>query len=284
MADRRLLVGALLLLAFVGTGRADDAKKDDKADVKPVVVPFELLKSGHMATMIKINGKGPYRVIFDTGAPMNLLNTKVAKDSGLIKDGPGGFALFGGMTMAKMQTLEVGDLKLENASTMVMNHPTVEAISKALGPIEGIIGFPFFARYKMTLDYQAKQMTFVPNGYEPPDVIASLMSTMMSLMGSRDKPPPKVLAPAALWGLVVAKEAGDEEAGVTVKEVHAGSAAAEAGLKPGDRLLVLDTRWTDTLADTYAAAGFVKPGTTVTVRVKRDGKEIDLTVKPAAGL
>ena len=45
---------------------------------------------------------------------------------------------------------------------MVMDHPTVEAISKTVGPIDGIVGFPFFARYRMTLDYQAKKLTFVP--------------------------------------------------------------------------------------------------------------------------
>ena len=57
-----------------------------------------------------------------------------------------------------------------------------------------------------------------------------------------------------------------------------------AGLKAGDRLLTLDGRWTDTLADLYTAAGYVKPGATVPVVVKRDGKEMTLKVKPAAGL
>jgi hypothetical protein len=208
----------------------------------------------------------------------------VARESGLLKDMPKpAFTLFGNMGQVKIKSLEVGDLKAEDTTAIVMDHPTVEAISKALGPIEGIIGFPFFARYKMTLDYQAKQMTFVPNGYEPPDVMQALMATVMA-MYSNKKPEPKVLAPAAQWGLVVQKEAGDDVAGVTIKEVRTGSAADAAGLKVGDRLLVLDSRWTDTVADTYAAAGYVKPGTAVTVRVKREGKELELTVKPTAGL
>lgn len=279
----RTALGLVLAVGLAAPARADVA-----AEAKPVTVPFELLKTKHMTVQIKVNGRGPYRVIFDTGAPVSIVSTQLAGDSGLApkqkkQQGLLGMLMAGGQAIT-IKKLQVGKLTAEDVPVIVMDHPAVELLSEALGRVDGIIGFPFFARYKMTLDYQAKQMTFVPNGYEPPDVIASLMSTMMSLMGSRDKPPPKVLAPAALWGLVVAKEAGDEEAGVTVKEVHAGSAAAEAGLKPGDRLLVLDTRWTDTLADTYAAAGFVKPGTTVTVRVKRDGKEIDLTVKPAAGL
>jgi len=69
-----------------------------------------------------------------------------------------------------------------------------------------------------------------------------------------------------------------------VKEVFAGSAAADAGLKAGDRLLTLDGRWTDSVVDTFTAAGLVKPGRAAVVVVKRDGKEVKLTVKPAAGL
>ena len=44
--------------------------------------------------------------------------------------------------------------------------------AKKYGSIEGIVGFPFFARYKMTVDYAAKEMTFVPNGYKATDVMA----------------------------------------------------------------------------------------------------------------
>ena len=53
---------------------------------------------------------------------------------------------------------------------------------------------------------------------------------------------------------------------------------------PGDRLLTLDGRWTDSVADCYTAAGQVKPGITVKVLVRRAGRELELTVKPTAGL
>lgn len=70
---------------------------------------------------------------------------------------------------------------------------------------------------------------------------------------------------------------------MVVKEVLAESAAAKAGLKKGDRVLTIDGRWTDTLPDLYTAAGYVKPGTSVPVVIKRDGKEMELKVKPTAG-
>lgn len=274
---QRLMLAAVLLLALAVPARANDPK--------PAVVPFELLITKHMAVKVMVNGKGPYRVIFDTGAPVTLLSNKVGKETGLMnKDGKGtSFSLFGPVAQGRIETLEVGGLKAAGVPTIVMNHPTVEAMARFIGPLEGIVGFPFFARYKMTLDYQKQEMTFVPNGYDPPDAMQALMATMMN-MSKRQKPEAKVLAPAAQWGLVIHKAEGDEEAGVTVKEVLPGSAADAAAVKVGDRLLTLDGRWTDTVADCYTATGLVKPGTAVKVVVRRGDKEVELTVKPRAGL
>jgi len=255
-----------------------------KPDEKPVVIPFELLKSRHMAVEVKINGKGPYRMIFDTGAPTNLLNSKTAKEAGLLKkDDKAAMPLFGAMGAKTIKTLEIGDLKVEGMQTMVMDHPTVAAIAEVVGPVEGIIGFPFFARYKMTIDYEKKKMTLVPSGYVPGDAMQGLMNKIMS--GSKkEKPEPTVLAPAAVWGFTVDKETKDEADGVKVTEVLAKSPAEAGGLKVGDRLLTLDGRWTDSVSDTFLAASAVKPGKPAVLVIKRDGKEMKLTVTPGKGL
>ena len=277
---KRFAVLGACLLAAAAPSRADGPK--DVKDVKPITVPFELLKSRHMAVQVKINGKGPYRVVFDTGAPINLLNNRVAKESGVLpkdfKRPP--FALFGSAGQFKIETLELGGVKAQNLQTAVMDHPLVKVMAKELGPLEGIVGFSFFARYRMTIDYQAKELTFVPTGYDPPDMMAKVMALLLA-------PPAKkkqVLAPAAQWGLRVTKGAGDEEAGVTVAEVLPDGPAAAAGLKAGDRLLTLDGRWTDSVADCFAAAGHVRPGTAVRVRVRRGGEEKELTVTPQRGM
>jgi hypothetical protein len=274
---KRHLIAALGVLVLVAATCADEPK------AKPVAVPFELLKTKHMTVQIKVNGKGPYRVIFDTGAPVTVLNNKIAKESGLLRGAKKpAIGLFGGGGQATAETLQVGDLVARDVPVIVMDHPTVAAVSRVLGPIDGIVGFPFFARYRMTLDYQKQEMTFIPNSYDPPDVMQAMMAALLTL---RDKPQGKdVLAPAAQWGMVVAKESNDDAAGVTIKEVLPGGAAAAAGLKAGDRLLTLDGRWTDTVHDAYRAAGHVKAGSAVPVTVQRDGKAVELTVKPAAGL
>jgi hypothetical protein len=279
---RMTYLGGVLVLALPLTCWADSPAKKP-ADTKPVTVPFELFKTKHIAVMIKINGKGPYRVIFDTGAPVTLLSTKVATQTGLIdKNTPKPlFAPFNTAGEAKIKTLSVGDLQVKDVNAIIMDHPAVEAMSEAFGPVEGIVGFPFFSRYKMTLDYKAQQMTFVPSNYEPADSLEAITAMVFALLQDSA---PQVLSPSGQWGLVVSKSTKDEEAGVDIKQVLPDSAAAVGGLKAGDRLLTLDGRWTDSVADTYLAASLIKSGTAVTVVVKRDGKEVTLTVKPAPGL
>ena len=78
------------------------------------------------------------------------------------------------------------------------------------------------------------------------------------------------------------KKKPDKESGVTITEVLPGGAAATAGMRVGDRLLSLDGRWTDSVADCYTAAGYVKPGTEVRLVVVQ-GKEIELRVRPLPG-
>jgi hypothetical protein len=272
----------LLILALVVAPavRADEAKAKPIEAGKPIVVPFEQLPSGHMAVMVKVNGKGPYRLIFDTGAPITLMNNKIAKEADLLKGvKKPWFTLFGSMGDVKVKELEVGGQKVANSVAIVMDHPTVEAISKAFGGIDGIVGFPFFARFKMTLDYQAKTLTFVPNGYDPPDVLKSMQASLLATSGGE----PLVLSASATWGLTVDKKHKDDDPGVTVTKLMADGPAAKAGLKEGDRLLTLGGRWTDSVADTFRAVGAIKAGTPIVAVIQRDGKEMKLTIKPIAG-
>jgi hypothetical protein len=249
---------------------------------EPVTVPFERLKTGHMVVSVKLNGKGPYRVLFDTGAPVTVIGTNIARESGVLaKDAKQpAFGLFGVMGQHPIRVLELGGLKAEKVPAIVLDHPAVAALAKNDGPLDGILGYPFFARYRMTLDYQAKTLTFRPGDYEPEDILESLTKTL----ASGKKPAPRIVAPAALWGFTAGKKVDDDAAGVTVEKVLDGTPAASSGLEAGDRLLTLDGRWTDSVADVYIATAAVKPGTAVTALVLRKGKEQKLTITPKSGL
>ena len=67
----------------------------------------------------------------------------------------------------KVETLEVGDLTAKDLPVIVLDHPALKALGGFLGrPLDGIIGFTFFARYRTTIDYQAREMTFEPVDFE----------------------------------------------------------------------------------------------------------------------
>ena len=173
----------------------------------------------------------------------------------------------------------------EDVGAQIMDHPTVKLFSKEYekehGAIEGIVGFPFFSRFKMSVDYAAKTLTFTPNGFVGEDVMQAMMK---AVMGASSNTGPKIIAPKALWGFSADKSQSDESEGLDVTEVPAGTPAAKAGLKVGDRLLTVDGRWTDNIADLFTAGSLVKPGQPVVVTVKRDGKEVKLKITPANGL
>ncbi|ADV60832.1 PDZ/DHR/GLGF domain protein [Isosphaera pallida ATCC 43644] len=247
-------------------------------------VPFVLLGSNHMVIQTKINGKGPYWLLYDVGAPITLIGSKAGMEAGVIKN-TNRPALFMGMRgEAKVDRLEVGEAKVENLPVIVMDHPAVKALSTFFRPLQGIIGYTFFARYRSTIDYQAKTLTLEPIANEPKN-LASTIEARMTL-GSSRKPLERVLNPVGAWGWTVAELEDDAPVqGVKVASVVPGSAVAEAGVQVGDLVTSLDGRWTIDVADLYEAASRIAaPGTPVAVELLRDGKTLRLTITPRPGL
>ena len=289
MNTQRYLLAILAtfsLLAPLSAQVVKEAPKDaPKEEPKTFRVPMTMLPSRHFLVKVMIDGKGPFQLILDTGAPLTIMNTKTAKAAGLIKkDASSGFSIFGGVNQIQIGKLEIGDVITDKTPAVVMDHPTVQAISDAFvkdhGTIDGIVGFPFFARYAMTVDYQKKELLFTPNGYKPGDYLQDMMK---SLMSATERNEPRTLLAGGLWGFNIDKDKGDDEAGVTVKKVFAEGAASSGGLEVGDRILTIDGRWTDTIADTFLATSLVKPGKPVTVVVRRGKDEKKLTVTPTKG-
>ena len=250
--------------------------------VAKAVVPFSMLPSNHMVVQATINGKGPYQLIFDLGAPITLLGNEVSEATGVVKaDAPRSF-LFSMRGEAEVAKLQVGSLTATKLPVIVFDHPALKVLSEVLGhPIHGIIGFTFFARYRTTIDYQANQMTFEPVDFAIRDLLRELPDRLAGPKRARRR----VLAPGAFWGLHLGRPDGDINVpGVPITAVLPGSPAAIAGLKSGDVLTTLNHRWTTSVADAYAATVAIEPGTEVPVIILRDGKEQTLLVRPVSGI
>ena len=274
-------IGVITCITFCAQLGQCQAPPTDKA----VTIPFKLLPSRHMLLEVMINDKGPYKLIFDTGAPINLLNNRLAKDAGILKKGGGGFSLFGGLNQIDVAKMQVGGITAEKLPAIVMDHPTVKAISDMFsddyGPIEGIVGFPFFGRYSSTVDYQKKQLILKPTDYKPGDYIQDLTKNLMS--AGEKSTEPKIVGAAGFWGMAIREDTADGATTVIVRKVYENSPASQAGLQPDDRIITIDGRWTDTLGDTYLATSLVKPGRTVDVVVERANKKLTLKMTPTKG-
>ena len=105
---------------------------------------------------------------------------------------------------AEVKKLEVGDLTAKDLPVIVFDHPALKALGDFFGrPLDGIIGFTFFARYKTTIDYQATQMTFEPVDFE----VRNLMKDLPDRLAGPKVARSRVLAPGGLWGLSVGEAA-----------------------------------------------------------------------------
>jgi hypothetical protein len=246
------------------------------------VVPFEMSTTNHMLVQARINGKGPYLLIFDLGAPVTLLSNRVSEATGVVKAGAPRSFLFGMRGEAEVAKLQVGDLAVAKLPVVVLDHPVLKALEQIAGrQIDGIMGFTFFARYKTTINYMDHRMTFEPVSYKMRDLLKELPERLMGPKVVRRC----VVAPLGLWGFCLGKPVrGLTSPGVVITRVYANSPAARGGLRRGDVLVALDGRWTTSLADVFQAAASIEPGHDAAVVILRDGKEQTLAIHPMEGV
>lgn len=281
LASLATCAAVILASSRAGLGAGPQAPAAAPAKAARHVVPFVMLPSNHMLVEAKINGKGPYRLIFDLGAPITLLSNRASEASGVVDAGAPKAFLFGMRGEAEIGKLEAGGLLAEKLPVIVFDHPILTALGDALGRrIDGIIGFTLFARYRTTIDYQTHKMTFEPVDYQVRDLLKDLPDKMLGPKVARER----VLSPRGVWGIRLGRPTGGlDDPGVPVAAVDDGSPAQRGGLKPGDIITTLDGRWTASIADVFAAAADADPGRPAEVVILRDGKEMTLTVTPADG-
>ena len=129
-------MGALLLLAVA-------------------TIPFRWTP-GQIEVQVSVNRRPPVWFIVDTGAEYSILSRALAGD--------------GGNFMHDV-SLRVGSVELAHQDVMVL---PLENFRKQGRSIVGLIGYHFFARYVVTIDYAARTLTLdEPRSFRPPrDAIA----------------------------------------------------------------------------------------------------------------
>jgi hypothetical protein len=123
-------------------------------------VPIDYLNR-HLYVPVKLNGKGPYRVLFDTGG-MNIVTPELAAALGLKTagsfEGRGVGEKSEEVSLVTIDTLEVGKVTLRNQLFAVF--PLNGSFADAEGFEQfGIIGYEVAKRLVVEIDYQDRRLT-----------------------------------------------------------------------------------------------------------------------------
>jgi hypothetical protein len=122
-------------------------------------VPFELLNN-HIYVNVTLDGKGPYRLLCDTGGA-NIVTPELARELGLATEG----ALQGrgvgekseDIAVTTVGTVGIGDATISNQLFMVFPLASLAAVEGV--PIYGLVGYEVFKRFVVRLDYENSRLT-----------------------------------------------------------------------------------------------------------------------------
>lgn len=142
--------------------RIDVKSKVEDADVAiGFYRDFEMPASGvatvptehETAFEVRINGKGPFNMFFDTGS-LNIVSSTVAKEVGIAPQGDAE-KINGTVDVrpATVKTLQIGDVTMHDQPIVVMDYP---------GEF-GVVGYEFLQRFVVRIDYDHNRITM----YDP---------------------------------------------------------------------------------------------------------------------
>lgn len=275
---------ALALLCLSPLLQADEAKKSKPATTYQV--PYRLTETKHILVRAKINGKGPFHFIVDTGAPALIVSTAAAKKAGVTPDRRGWgtfdkFEIEGGVVVDKAKARIEDPFQLEG----------MNGLGLAGVHLDGMIGYTVLAKYRLEIDFTKTKMGWTPLDFEPPAPMGlggggthpglEAMGTLMKIAGAflGKKAAPDV-SPRGFVGI----ELADADAGVAIKAVLERSPAARAGLKAGDRITQFQGKAVSQPADVVKLAGNLIAGQTVRITFQRGKDSLQASFKAEGGL
>jgi len=122
-------------------------------------VPFELLNN-HIYVEVKLNHKGPFRMLCDTGGA-NIITPALARELNLKSEGAfegrGVGEKSEDVGLVKIQSLGVGEAALSNQVFAVFPMETLSAVEGI--QINGLIGYEVFKRFVAKVDYEHHMIT-----------------------------------------------------------------------------------------------------------------------------
>jgi predicted aspartyl protease len=150
-----------LAVLFATTAPVEQPVLDElavTAEEPRFVAPTRRDKIGRIWAPVLINGKGPFRLVLDTGASHSALTAAVVETLGIPIDAKRSVMLRGAtgsvsVPLVPVQSLEVGDLLMEPRRLPI--------VPDALGGAEGILGTDGLANKRIHIDFRRDSITIM---------------------------------------------------------------------------------------------------------------------------
>jgi hypothetical protein len=300
MNRRTTWLGLVLSLAALGAAPDEPKKSGKTADAgRAYQVPYRLTDTNHFLVRVRINGKGPFNFLVDTGAPALYVATETAQKVGLKPTDDEFWTPVARLDFEGGATLRDVKARVEDPFQLV----GMNALGLPGASIDGILGFTMLARFRIELDPTKDRMTWTRLDFEPPDppaprrqpgerppaemqamnMLGPLAKVAAALIGRQ---PEVKLLPRGFLGVEleeVDKDRQNKPDTVRVARVLSGSPAALAGVCAGDRVVRVGEDAVATLNDARKAVAAVRPGDRLRLDVRRDGQADPLTLTLTAG-
>ncbi len=282
----KYLLGITLFALVLPPAFADDQKPAAKKTAVTYEIPYRLTKTKHVMVRVKINGKGPFNFLIDTGAPALIMTEAVAKKAGgETKDG-----------WTKFDKLEVeGGLAIPHPRGVAVDMFQLKGMnSMGLAGVElhGVLGYNILAQFRIEYDFTQTKLKWTPVDFKVPDpkrivdkggsqggleFMGTLMQFMSMLSGIK---PNFEVHPRGFLGTELEGKSNE----LVVKSVLPNSPADKAGLKAGDRIQTAKGKTIDNTADLLEAVRKLPPGSELKLSIKRGDETKDITVELGKGL
>jgi membrane-associated protease RseP (regulator of RpoE activity) len=273
---------SLGILFIVATALAAEPPKPARAHR----VPYQLTDTKHLLVRLKINGKGPFNFIVDTGAPALFVGTEAAKTAGIDPNKRG---------MTKLDRIEIeGGITMDKV-TAVIDDPFqligMNRMNAAGVKYHGMLGYNVLARFRIQYDLTDTHLTWTPLDWEPPALfrlggngqpaevaaMSSLANFATAFVGK--KPSPVYIERGFLGVTLDAK--GDD---AVIASILPDSPAQAAGLRVGDQIVKVNEEKIAGVDALFRVAAKIPAGAEVQLTVRRGEKENTVTLTLGKGL
>ncbi len=125
---------------------------------------------GHVLIDVKLDGRGPYRMILDTGAATTVIDADLVSELGLkslgtTRIGDPSNPEANEVDVVKIDSVEVGGARFEGVDAVGWRGPS---LTRAIGA-RGVLGLPTFHDCLLTIDYPKREVEVAPGELPVPD-------------------------------------------------------------------------------------------------------------------